>query len=95
MIIGYQPEKTRVTQLSLIHISNTEKGAEYYWNANKESAQDVYKRQLPGFQYGGMEHTGATLYNDNQMFLSEHPTPDEELRRTELIACLLYTSRCV
>ena len=30
---------------------------------------------LPGFQYGGMEHTGATLYNDNQMFLSEHPTP--------------------
>lgn len=41
---------------------------------------------LPGFQYGGMEHTGATLYNDNQMFLSEHPTPDEELRRTELIA---------
>lgn len=33
-----------------------------------------------------MEHTGATLYNDNQMFLSEHPTPDEELRRTELIA---------
>lgn len=41
---------------------------------------------LPGFQYGGMEHTGATLYNDTQMFLSEHPTPDEELRRTELIA---------
>lgn len=41
---------------------------------------------LPGFQYGGMEHTGATLYNDNQMFLSGHPTPDEELRRTQLIA---------
>lgn len=41
---------------------------------------------LPGFQYGGMEHTGATLYNDNQMFLNEHPTPDEELRRTQLIA---------
>lgn len=41
---------------------------------------------LPGFQYGGMEHTGATLYNDTQMFLSEHPTPDEELRRTQLIA---------
>lgn len=41
---------------------------------------------LPGFQYGGMEHTGATLYNDNQMFLSEHPTPDEELRRAQLIA---------
>lgn len=41
---------------------------------------------LPGFQYGGMEHTGATLYNDSQLFLSENPTPDEELRRAELIA---------
>lgn len=41
---------------------------------------------LPGFQYGGMEHTGATLYNDNQMFLSEYPTPDEELSRAALIA---------
>ena len=41
---------------------------------------------LPGFQYGGMEHTGATLYNDTQMFLSKNPTPDEELRRTQLIA---------
>ena len=41
---------------------------------------------LPGFQYGGMEHTGATLYNDTQMFLSEHPTPDEELNRAHLIA---------
>lgn len=41
---------------------------------------------LPGFQYGGMEHTGATLYNDTQLFLNEQPTPDEELRRTQLIA---------
>ena len=41
---------------------------------------------LPGFQYGGMEHTGATLYNDSQMFLGEHPTLDEELRRMQLIA---------
>lgn len=41
---------------------------------------------LPGFQYGGMEHTGATLYNDRRMFLDEHPTPDEELGRTQLIA---------
>lgn len=41
---------------------------------------------LPGFQYGGMEHTGATLYNDNSMFLSEHPTLDEELDRAKLIA---------
>ena len=41
---------------------------------------------LPGLQYGGMEHTGATLYNDNSMFLSEHPTLDEELARAKLIA---------
>lgn len=41
---------------------------------------------LPGFQYGGMEHTGATLYNAGQMFLGANPTLDEELRRTQLIA---------
>lgn len=41
---------------------------------------------LPGFQYGGMEHTGATLYNDAALFLGAHPTPDEELSRAQLIA---------
>lgn len=41
---------------------------------------------LPGFQYGGMEHTGATLYNDTRMFLSDNPTLDEELKRSLLIA---------
>ena len=41
---------------------------------------------IPGFQYGGMEHTGATLYNDATIFLPENPTPDEELRRASLIA---------
>lgn len=41
---------------------------------------------LPGFQFGGMEHVGAILYNDKRMFISEHPTPDEELNRAELIA---------
>lgn len=41
---------------------------------------------LPGFQFGGMEHTGATFYNDNTLFLSANPTPDEQLRRTELIS---------
>lgn len=41
---------------------------------------------LPGFQFGGMEHTGATFYNANTIFLSEHPTPDEELSRASLIA---------
>ncbi len=41
---------------------------------------------LPGFQFGGMEHTGATLYNDNSMFLNQNPTLDEQLRRCSLIA---------
>jgi aminopeptidase N len=41
---------------------------------------------LPGFQFGGMEHTGATLYNDRVMFLGNEPTLDEQLRRAQLIA---------
>ncbi|MFA7116920.1 MAG: M1 family aminopeptidase [Bacteroidales bacterium] len=41
---------------------------------------------LPGFQFGGMEHTGATLYNDNRMFLSKNPTTSEKLSRMQLIA---------
>ncbi|MGM9740702.1 MAG: M1 family metallopeptidase [Candidatus Cryptobacteroides sp.] len=41
---------------------------------------------LPGFQFGGMEHAGATFYNDTRLFLSANPTPDEKLRRIELIA---------
>lgn len=41
---------------------------------------------LPGFQFGGMEHTGATFYNDNVLFLSENPTPDERFAQASLIA---------
>jgi aminopeptidase N len=41
---------------------------------------------IPGFQFGGMEHTGATLYNDRMLFLPEQPTLDERLARTSLIA---------
>lgn len=41
---------------------------------------------LPGFQFGGMEHTGATLYTDSRMFLNEHPTLNERLSRSALIA---------
>ncbi len=41
---------------------------------------------LSGFQYGGMEHTGATLYNDRRLFLGAHPTTTEELGRMSLIA---------
>ena len=41
---------------------------------------------LPDFQYGGMEHTGATLYNDRRIFLGAKPTTDELLDRAQLIA---------
>ena len=41
---------------------------------------------LPDFQYGGMEHTGATLYNDRRIFLSETPTTAELLDRASLIS---------
>lgn len=41
---------------------------------------------IPGFQYGGMEHTGATLYNDSQLFLPDNPTIEQKIRRTQLIA---------
>lgn len=41
---------------------------------------------LPGFQFGGMEHTGATLYTDRRMFLNENPTLNEKLSRSALIA---------
>lgn len=41
---------------------------------------------IPGFQFGGMEHTGATFYNDRRIFLGPNPTPDEELARSQLIA---------
>lgn len=41
---------------------------------------------LPGFQFGGMEHAGATFYNDQRIFLPPHATPDQELNRAQLIA---------
>jgi len=41
---------------------------------------------LPDFQYGGMEHTGATLYNDRRIFLSANATTEEILDRAQLIA---------
>ncbi len=41
---------------------------------------------LPDFQYGGMEHTGATLYNDRRIFLGPEPTTDELLDRAQLIS---------
>jgi aminopeptidase N len=41
---------------------------------------------IPSFQYGGMEHTGATLYNASKMFLDKNATTNSLLSRANLIA---------
>jgi aminopeptidase N len=41
---------------------------------------------LPGFQYGGMEHMGATLYADRTMFLEPSATITEHMSRAKLVA---------
>ena len=41
---------------------------------------------VPGFQYGGMEHMGATLYNDTRMFVPKAATIDQKMARSSLIA---------
>ncbi|MCT4604109.1 MAG: M1 family aminopeptidase [Marinifilum sp.] len=41
---------------------------------------------IPSFQYGGMEHTGATLYNASKMFLDKNATKNRLLARANLIA---------
>ncbi len=41
---------------------------------------------IPGFQYGGMEHVGATFYNSSIMFLGATPTINQRLDRAKLIA---------
>ena len=41
---------------------------------------------VPGFQFGGMEHPGAILYNERTIFLGPAPTTAERLSRAELIA---------
>ena len=41
---------------------------------------------VPGFQFGGMEHPGAVLYNENTMFLGKNPSPDEKEKRITLLA---------
>lgn len=41
---------------------------------------------VPGFQFGGMEHPGAILFNETRMFLGDAPTDVEKLSRTDLIS---------
>ena len=41
---------------------------------------------IPGFQYGGMEHTGAIQYRESVLFLDKNATQAQELSRAKLIA---------
>lgn len=41
---------------------------------------------IPSFQYGGMEHTGATLYNSRRIILEKTATQNDLLARANLIA---------
>ena len=41
---------------------------------------------LPGYQFGGMEHPGCIQLRDQTVLLGEHPTPDEQLNRLNLLA---------
>lgn len=41
---------------------------------------------VPGFQFGGMEHPGAILFNEGRMFLSAAPTDADRCSRIDLIA---------
>jgi len=41
---------------------------------------------IPSFQFGGMEHPGATYYRSERIFLDENPTQNEEIKRANLIA---------
>ncbi|NQX81600.1 MAG: peptidase M1 [Flavobacteriaceae bacterium] len=41
---------------------------------------------IPGFQYGGMEHTGAIQYRESSLFLDKTATDSRKLSRAKLIA---------
>ena len=41
---------------------------------------------IPSFQYGGMEHPGAILFNAQRLILGESATQEDELNRSNLIA---------
>ena len=41
---------------------------------------------IPSFQFGGMEHAGAVLYNASRVLLDESATQNQQLERASLIA---------
>lgn len=48
---------------------------------------DVYNVvAIPAFQFGGMEHPGATYYHASRLFLDPDADMTARLRRSEVIA---------
>jgi aminopeptidase N len=41
---------------------------------------------IPGFQYSGMEHSGAIFYRDSRLLLDKNPTVTQKLQQANLIA---------
>jgi aminopeptidase N len=78
--------KTSVSIPEIFRLHNA--SLNYLQNYTKKSFpfQKIDFATIPGFQYGGMEHTGAIQYREALMFLDENATQAQELSRAKLIA---------
>lgn len=60
------------------------------WMENYSGIRQPFEKYdfvaIPSFQYGGMEHPGAIIYNAQRLILDESATQDDELNRANLIA---------
>ena len=80
------PEKTAVSipEIFKIHQSGVSY-LEKYTDVNYPF-QKLDFATIPGFQYGGMEHTSAIQYRESTLFLDKNATQLQELSRAKLIA---------
>ena len=72
------PEIFRLHNASLNYLQN--------YTGKPFPFQKIDFAAIPGFQYGGMEHTGAIQYRESTLFLDENATQAQELSRAKLIA---------
>ena len=89
MDFRYRETNVNKTSLSIPEIFRLHNASlNYLQNYTKKpfSFQKIDFAALPGFQYGGMEHTGAIQYREAFMFLDENATQAQELSRAKLIA---------
>ena len=72
------PEIFRLHNASLNYLQN--------YTGKPFPFQKIDFASIPGFQYGGMEHTGAIQYRESILFLDENATQAQKLSRAKLIA---------